>query len=135
MCAWVHVCYMCRSQAGPGWAGGGGVENPLSSAMQVTRTWASRRPGFRDTTFSLGVGRDPARPRDSTLDYCWQIKCEKPWSGSSVGWWAVPLLQGLGFNPPSGHIQQATKGGIIKWNDTSMFLSLLPLFLKSINTI
>ena len=26
MCAWVHVCYMCRSQAGPGWAGGGGGE-------------------------------------------------------------------------------------------------------------
>ena len=48
----------------------------------------------------------------------------RPWPGSSVGWSIVPLQQGFGFDPESGHTQDAPKECINKWNNKSMFPSL-----------
>ena len=50
---------------------------------------------------------------------------------SSPGWWlrgesVVPICQGCGFNPPSGHTQESTNECISKRNTNSCF-SPLPL--------
>ena len=65
--------------------------------------------------------------------------CPGPWPGSSLGESIVPLPQGLGFDPHSGHTRESTNECINKWNNKSMFLSLslppfLSLSLKSIKT-
>ena len=36
------------------------------------------------------------------------VLCLWPWQGSSVGWSTVSILQGCGFSPWLGHIQEAT---------------------------
>ena len=58
-------------------------------------------------------------------------KWKEPWLSSSVGQKVIPLHQGCGFDPWSGHIQKSANGYINKWNSKLMFLSLsLSLFLS-----
>ena len=56
----------------------------------------------------------------------------QPWLDSSVDQSIVPIRQGSGFHPWSGHIQESTNGCINKWNNKSIFF---PFSLKSINKI
>ena len=40
-----------------------------------------------------------------------------PWPGGSVGESVVPVRQGCGFNPRSGHKRESTDECISKWNN------------------
>ena len=46
------------------------------------------------------------------------------WPGSSVGWNIIPIHQGCGFDPRSGHIQESTNECIKKCDNKLMSLSL-----------
>lgn len=62
---------------------------------------------------------------------CQHQKLQEPWAGGSIGWNAVPIRQGCGFNPWSRHIREATNECGNKWDNKSVFLSLKNQFKKA----
>ena len=72
---------------------------------------------------------------DYVGNVCEQLKniYEGCWPGGSVGQSILLILQGCGFGPQSGYIQESTNEYVSKWNNKSMFLFLFFLFsIKSI---
>ena len=84
----------------------------MGSCSQV----ADDTEGYRQVKWQLYISVVNGRIIISTRCY---KSTEEPRLGRSVGWTIVMICKGCGFDPWSGHIQEATNECISNWNNST----------------
>ena len=77
--------------------------NPVSHTSQSESNFLSAHETFTKIYYVLGY-------KAISINFK-RLKTYRPWLGSSVGWSIVPIRQGCGLHPWSGHVREATNPG------------------------